>query len=86
MIYASQQTKGLMMTEEEIAVECERRFQNGGSKVYIVHKGLHYWTFKPSHNNCKRTIELAFEDEQIWSRRKIGGIYRWRATHKAISK
>lgn len=73
------------MTEDQIAKECERLFQNGGPKVY-TYDPARAWCVTPSFHNTKRTLSY-FNDSsiQVWSRRKVGQLYRWRKAHTAVA-
>lgn len=68
------------MTEQEIARECEQRFQNGGPRVYVWNptKG----SLTPSPHPNKWAVIHADAGEQVFTRRKIAGLYGWRVTHK----
>ena len=68
------------MTDEEIAKECEKRFQNGGPKVY------YYDPIKTniiaSSNNIKDSVSLAYPGEQVFARRKKNGVYSFVRVNK----
>ena len=59
------------MTPEQIAKECERRFQNGGPRTYI---------YTPKTGVFVSAYGVAittYGDEQVWQRRKSGALYEW---------
>lgn len=69
------------MTEQEIIADCERRFQAGGPGVYVYEPVI--CKLLSTRFSAKRALELADAGMTVWSRRKVGAVYRWRAAHKA---
>lgn len=61
-------------THQEIAAECERKFQAGGPKVYIRSPN---GRLEPSQHSGRRSVQLAFKGESVYARRKYGREYRW---------
>ena len=68
------------MTPEQIAKECERRFQNGGPRVYVCTGTLVH----PTLMSAKRAVEICEPGEQVWQRRKSGIRYEWMHVNKPL--
>lgn len=63
------------MTPEQIAKECERRFQASGPRVY---------TYEPERGRlfpnalaARDAVRLAMTGDQVWARRKVRGVTRY---------
>lgn len=56
------------MNDEEIRAECERLFQAGGPKVYLVDRAAK--TIKPSPHSGAGAVRNAFPGIEVWRRVK----------------
>lgn len=66
-----------MNTEEETLAECERLFQNGGPKVYVLRKRGDSPYLYPSQLSGRATVLCAVKGESVYQRRKFGRRYRF---------
>ena len=59
---------------EHVAAECERRFQAGGPRVYVVETD---GRIQPTQMSGTRAARGAFADQVVYARRKVNGRYAW---------
>lgn len=66
-------------TDEEVARECERRFQNGGPRIYVYdEKRSSPFNVRPSHHKSgKQAVSYAFKGEHVYQRRRVSSAWRF---------
>lgn len=63
------------MTDDQIKAECEKRFQNGGPRVFYFYPDTA--EFFGESASGKTACHAVEKGGQVWQRRKIFGVQRW---------
>ena len=69
--------------EQSVLAACERGFQSGGPRVYIL--DAFYKTLTPSQQNAKHTLAVASVGDVVLRRSKSGEKYIWKSARKAAT-
>lgn len=73
---------GRQEAEDDAKTDCERAFQNGGPRVYVLVGGYHTRHLRPSSHSATRTLTHCEPGDIVMHRAKRGRVFVWHAMHK----